>query len=80
MAVQQASTGKRLVQTFTINGDTIPPDNLAVSNFLGMPVCVYTMNAAVRSSLEECLWQMLTVIEKTPPNTTTEATSFKHKV
>ena len=78
--ILQASTGKRLHQTLTINGDIIPSAETISFKFLGMPVRVYTTNADARSSLQESLQRMLTAIDETLLTRQQKLRLFKHGV
>ena len=63
--VIQASSGRRVIPTLTINGDRIPTAEDGEFKFLGVPVRVCSSNEEARSSLQETLRKMLSATDAT---------------
>ena len=61
--VLQASSGVDVLPSAVMKFHPQRPDTF---KFLGMPVRVYTSNPVARTSLQESLQQMLSVIDNTP--------------
>ena len=78
--VLQASSGRRVIPTLTINGDRIPTSEDGEFKFLGMPVRLHSSNDEARSALKGSLQRMLSAIDESPLTRQQKLRLYKHGV